>query len=82
MTYTTYITRDNKEYEVTAELYDEGEGYTEFCPDSGYYLEILKNPEFYKFYTEYDDSIEEFIFTPEEIQQATSQLIEQYWDNF
>lgn len=82
MTYTTYIARDNKEYEVSADLYDEGVGYTEYCPDSGYYLEIEKDPEFYNFYTEYDDSHEEFIFTPDEIKEATEKLIQQYWDNF
>ena len=82
MTYRAYITRNDIEYEVTADLYDHGDGYYDEWEDTGRSFEVTKEPEFYNFYAEYDDSVEEFIFTPEEIEEATEQMKKQYWDAY
>ena len=80
MSYTTYITRDNVEYEVTAKLYDEGCGYVDSWADTGRNFEIEKDPEFHKFYAE-DDNGDELTLTENELMTAKSQMVESYWDN-
>jgi hypothetical protein len=79
--YIAYITRDGVEFEVSAELYDEGYGYHDAWADTGPYFEIEKDPEFYKFYAE-DDNGDEVVLTSEEIDLARGQMIEQYWEKY
>jgi len=79
--YTGYITRDGIEYEVSAELYDEGYGYHDSWEDTGPYFEVEKDPEFHKFYAEDDDG-KEVMLTSEEVDLARHQLINQYWENY
>lgn len=79
--YTAYITRDEVEYEVSAELYDEGYGYHDSWKDTGSHFEVEKDPEFHKFYAEDDDG-ERVVLSSEEISEATRQMINQYWENY
>jgi hypothetical protein len=78
--YIAYITRDDVEYEVSAELYDEGYGCHDSWEDTGPYFEIEKDPIFHKFYTE-DDNGNEVVLTSEEVDQARRQMINYYWEN-
>ena len=78
MDYRAYITRNDVEYEVTAELYAEGRIYKDSWSDCGTQFEVEKNPEFHKFYTE-DDRGNGVTLSADEIVNATEQMIVQYW---
>ena len=62
MTYRAYFTRENTEYEVTADLYGHGEGHADVWGDTGRSFEITEEPKFYNFYAE-DDNGYEIILT-------------------
>lgn len=79
--YRGYIERNGEEFEVTAELYDEGYGYSDYWSDIGYSFEVEKEPTFKKFYAEDQDG-NSFALTVEEISRATDQMIKQYWENY
>lgn len=79
MSYTAYITRDEVEYEVSAELYDEGYGYEDSWEDTGRNFEIEKDPVFHKFYAEDRDGVE-LVLSEDELKSITEQLVERYWD--
>lgn len=81
MSYIAYITRDNVEYEVAAELYDEGCGYVDSWADTGRNFEIEKDPEFHKFYAEDDNGVE-IVLTADELLSAKEQMVKSYWDKF
>lgn len=81
MTYRAYFTRENTEYEVTADLYDHGEGYADEWEDTGRTFEITKEPKFYNFYAE-DDNGDEVNLTQDEIEHVTEQMNKQYWDTY
>lgn len=81
MTYTAYITRDDVEYEVTAELFDTGYAYVDSWADTGRSFEVEKDPDFYKYYTEDDDG-NEVVLTDEEMTEAKRQMMEQYWGEY
>lgn len=81
MTYTAYITRDDVEIEVTAEILDEGYAYVDSWADTGRSFEVEKEPDFYKYYAEYDNG-EELILTRDEMMEAKRQMTNQYWDQY
>lgn len=78
--YVAYFTRDDIEYEVTAELYDCGQGYWDSWEDTGRNFEIEKDPVFHKFecYDENGDPVE---LTADDIKHVTEQMINHYWEN-
>lgn len=79
--YRGYIERNGEEFEVTAELYDEGYGYSDYWSDTGYSFEIEKEPTFNKFYAEDEDG-KPLDLTEEEISRVTAQMREHYWENY
>lgn len=81
MSYTAYITRDGIEYEVSAELYEDGVSHTDSWKDTGRNFEIEKDPIFHEFYVEDRDGVE-LILTSQELTSVNGQLIERYWDIF
>ncbi len=81
MTYRAYITRDNVEYEVSADLFDSGYAYVDSWADTGRSFEVEKDPDFYKYYAE-DDNGDEILLTQEEMIEAKHQMIKQYWDEY
>jgi len=81
MTHTAYISRDDIEYEVTAELFDNGYAYVDSWADTGRSFEVEKDPDFYKYYAE-DDNGDEVVLTQEEMMEAKRQMTKQYWENY
>jgi len=75
-----YITRSNKEYEVTAKLFDEGHYETGYESDTGYYLDILFDPVWEDF-TCFDEHGVEIDLTNGEMHHVTEQLNKEYWDS-
>lgn len=81
MTYTAYIIRNDEEFEVTAEIFDEGYAYVDSWADTGRCFEVEKEPDFYKYYAE-DDNGDELVLTREEMIEAKRQMTNQYWDRY
>lgn len=81
MSYTAYITRNEVEHEVTADLYDHGYGYYDRWEDTGISFEIEKDPKFHNFYSEDDNGVE-LCLTSDEIEIIVEQMKKQYWDEY
>lgn len=81
MDYRAYITRNDIEYEVTAELLDAGYAYVDSWADTGRSFEVEKDPDFYEYYAE-DRNGDVLTLTQEEMMDAKYQMIKQYWDEY
>lgn len=79
MSYTAYITRDEVEYEVSAELYEDGVSHTDSWQDTGSVCVIESHPIFHKFYVEDRDGVA-MVLTARELESVIDQMIERYWD--
>lgn len=80
MPYTAYITRNEIEYEVSAELYEDGVSYADSWGDTGSTHIVESHPTFYKFYAEDHDGVS-LDLTADELESAIDQMIQQYWNN-
>jgi hypothetical protein len=80
MVYRAYISRNFTEYEVSAELYDEGTRIIDTWQDTGTCYIVDENPVFYKFVATDDFGIE-FDITEEEMAEVIEQMQTQYWDS-
>lgn len=78
--YVAYFTRDDVEYEVTADLYDYGQGHWDSWEDTDRNFEIEKDPEFHKFEC-YNDNGDPVELTSDELKHVTEQMINCYWEN-
>ena len=76
---TTYITRNSTEIEVSAKLEYPGAATWDYWEDTGYQFNLISDPTFCEFYAENDDG-EEIVLTKQEIVDATTKLVDAYWE--
>lgn len=74
----TYITRDGIEYEVTAELYADGE-YTLEEDEAGVDLVVEQDPQFDEIFCEDPETGCELELTEADFETIRDQLVVQYW---